>query len=56
MITERITNGVAGAAAASPLWLPWLQSVSNVAALVAPILGVVWLGTQIYVAWRGKKK
>lgn len=44
---EYTTAGVAVSAASSPFWLPWLQSVSEVAAMVAPIVGVIWLVVQI---------
>lgn len=46
-LVDTSTAGVAGAAASSPIWLPWLHSVSETAALIAPILGVIWLVVQI---------
>lgn len=42
-----MTNSVATSAALSPWWLPSLQSVSDTAAMVLPILGVTWLLVQI---------
>lgn len=47
-ITDRVTDGVAVTAVASPVWLPALQSVSDLAALVVPILGAIWLFVQIW--------
>lgn len=34
--------------ATSPIWLPWLETTSQVAASLAPILGLVWLIVQIW--------
>jgi hypothetical protein len=47
MIQEKITTASAVGAVASPLWLPSLADVSQVCAVIAPILGVVWLLIQI---------
>lgn len=47
MTTERATDAIAVAGATSPIWLPALSDVSQVAALLLPILGVVWLIVQI---------
>jgi hypothetical protein len=44
---DTFTNGGAVAAMGSPWWLPSLQSVSDTAALMLPILGVLWLLVQI---------
>lgn len=46
METTNIT--IASTAVTSPAWLPWLQNVSEVAAMLAPILGAIWLIVQIY--------
>ncbi|MCK1479337.1 hypothetical protein IVB27_32505 [Bradyrhizobium sp. 197] len=46
---EFVTDTGAVAAIASPWWLPALHSVSDVAALALPIMGVVWLSVQIIV-------
>lgn len=44
---EKITNGIATGAVISPVWLPWLMDISQFAALLLPIFGVVWLTVQI---------
>jgi len=44
---DRVTTGVAAGSLASPFWLPWLQTVSDVAALLLPIFGLIWLVVQI---------
>ncbi|WP_085025252.1 hypothetical protein [Ensifer aridi] len=44
---EHTTTAVAASAVATPVWLPWLYSASETAAVVAPILGVIWLLVQI---------
>ena len=48
MTTEKITTWVAAGAVVSPAWLPSLQAMSQIAALLLPILGVIWLAVQIY--------
>lgn len=48
MTTEKITTWVAAGAVVSPAWLPSLQATSQVAALLLPIFGVIWLAVQIY--------
>ncbi len=45
--TEVATNSSAIAALVSPAWLPALHIASDVAALVLPILGALWLALQI---------
>lgn len=45
---DRGTDLVAAAGVTSPFWLPPLATVSEVAALVLPIIGVVWLLIQMY--------
>ena len=48
---ERITDGLAIIAVMSgvnPAMLEWLQSVSQIAALLMPPLGVIWLAVQIW--------
>ena len=47
--TDKITAGVAGAAILSPTVLSTLRDMSEISALLAPILGVVWLLVQIAV-------
>lgn len=44
---EHTTAAVAVSAVSSPVWLPWLHTASDGAALIAPILGTVWLVVQI---------
>lgn len=44
---ENTTTVIAGGAVISPVWLPWLQTASETAATVAPILGGMWLSVQI---------
>lgn len=44
---EHTTTAVAASAVTVPVWLPWLYSASEVAAIIAPILGVLWLFVQI---------
>lgn len=44
---EFVTDTGAGAALTSPFWLPALHDVSDVAALLLPILGAAWLVLQI---------
>jgi hypothetical protein len=45
---DNVTGGVALASVISPAWLPYLTEMSSFAALLAPILGVLWLAVQIY--------
>jgi hypothetical protein len=44
---EKIQAVIAAGAIASPLWERWLRTVSEDAALLAPILGCAWLAVQI---------
>ena len=57
---EATTTTVAAGAVSSPLWLPELGTVSEVAAMLAPILGAVWLTVQIvskvYEIWNKRNK
>jgi hypothetical protein len=46
-LTDNFTGVTAGAAVTSPAWLPWLHSVSDLAALLLPIFGLVWIAVQI---------
>jgi hypothetical protein len=46
-MTNGFTTAGAGAAMVSPWWLPALHEVSQVAAEIVPILGALWLITQI---------
>lgn len=45
---DNATTAVAATAVASPAWLPWLMTASEIAAIAAPILGVIWLVVQIW--------
>lgn len=53
---EIVKSSVAPAAVISPWWLPWLQTVSETAALVLPILGVLWLVIQMVGYFRKKNR
>lgn len=46
-MTDNVTAVIAASAVASPVWLPFLQDVSGVAVIIAPILGTIWLIVQI---------
>lgn len=52
---DHATTIVAVSAVSSPWWLQALHAVSDGAALVLPILGVIWLVIQM-TAWFLKKK
>ena len=49
---DRMTDVTAAGALTSPFWLQWLHdatsNMSDFAALWLPILGVLWLGVQIW--------
>lgn len=48
MTPTELTDGAAATAAlSSPIWLPALHTVSEVAALLFPILGGIWFAVQI---------
>lgn len=53
---EIVTDTGAIAAVASPWWLPALHQVSDVAALLLPIAGVIWLVVQIVVKIQQHKR
>lgn len=46
-LIDDVTNGVAGGAVTSPLWMPYIQPISEVAAVLTPILGGIWLAGRI---------
>lgn len=48
---EMITDTASVAAIASPWWLPVLKTTSEISAIMLPILGAVWLITQIGWKW-----
>lgn len=47
---------IAAGAVASPVWLPWLHTTSEIAATIAPILGLIWLLVQIYAKLKDLRK
>lgn len=47
MNNNMTTNVIAGTAVLTPWWWPLLQASSEVAALLLPIAGLVWLVVQI---------
>lgn len=53
---EKVTNTVAAGAVSSPVWLPTLSDVSEFAALILPILGVLWFFFQFYWRLSGRDK
>lgn len=55
-VAVKTTNAIAVASIAAPVWLPSLEMISQTAALWTPILGAVWLVTQIVRAWMGRGK
>lgn len=55
-MTDRVTDSVAVAAVASPVWLPALQQVSEVAALLLPIGGLLWLAVQAFFFIRNQRR
>lgn len=42
------SNTVAAMGSTSWVWFPYIEAVSKGAALILPILSVLWLGIQIY--------
>ena len=48
---ETVSDTVSVVAIASPWWLPFLKETSDVAAYVLPVLGVLWLVTQLGWKW-----
>ncbi len=48
ILGERVSTAVAVGAVATPLWLQSLEGVSYFAGLILPIMGVTWLGVQMY--------
>lgn len=45
---DNATNVLSAGAVISPFWLPVLEQTSGFAALLAPILGAIWLVIQIW--------
>ncbi len=48
-MVDKATNYVAAGAVASPWWLPSLAEVSETAALLLPIAGLLWIAVQFLV-------
>ena len=48
LMGDHLNSWLATLAVLSPVWLPWLQDVSTVAALLLPIFGGMWLMVQIW--------
>lgn len=48
LMGDHLTNWLATLAVLSPVWLPFLMDVSQIAALLLPILGGLWLLVQIW--------
>jgi flagellar biogenesis protein FliO len=53
---DNATSAAAGAALTSPLWLPVLEDMSSLSALLLPILGAIWLIVQIIVKMIERKE
>jgi len=49
------TNVVAVGAVVSPFWMPYLQTSSDIATLLLPVAGLVWLIIQMVVFVRKNK-
>lgn len=56
MTNEGVTKAVATAAVTSPVWLPMLKQVSEIAGLLLPILGVLWFVIRAVVYFRDRRK
>lgn len=54
---HKMANVTAAGLTSTPLWLQYLEGVSEVAAVLLPILGVTWFAVQIYyhIKYRGKR-
>lgn len=50
MTIDKLTNTIAAASVVSPWWLPSLNDVSQTAAALLPIAGLLWILFQFY--WR----
>ena len=56
-MNDRVTDAIAAAAVISPWWLPFIAHISEVASIVTPIFGLIWLLVQIggkLADWHGK--
>ncbi len=50
---DSLTTAGAVGATASPWWVHYVADLSPALSLVAQVLGIIWLMTQIYHKWRG---
>ncbi|RJP45492.1 hypothetical protein C4587_00935 [Candidatus Parcubacteria bacterium] len=48
--SDKISTALAASAITSPIWLAWLKAISEIAALVAPILGACLLAVNLVAA------
>jgi hypothetical protein len=48
-VTDNVNTITAWGGVTSPWWLPHLREASEIAGLLAPILGAAWLLTQIVI-------
>ena len=55
-IADRVTHGIAAAGLTSPIWLEWLDQVSKIAALLLPIVSLIWLILKVAEWLRTKDK
>lgn len=56
-VLTNTTHVVAAGAITSPVWLPSLAQISNFAATLTPIFGLIWLTMQMVraiIKWRQK--
>lgn len=57
---DAVTDVTAIGFTASPIWLPALQGISEIAALLLPVVGillaVVQIGCRIYVTYKGRSR
>lgn len=53
---QTTTNVVAVGGVTYPLWMQWVEALSSGAAVIMPILGVIWLSTQIFTTWGRYRK
>lgn len=55
-MNDKFTNPVSFGLMVSPVWLPSLDTISQNAALLLPILGVLWFAFQFYWKISGRDK
>lgn len=54
-VIQKISSGIAAGAAISPWWLPALKAASDVAGMLLPIVGVIWLLVQMVAFLRRRR-